>query len=187
MSDFVRRRITVENTATWLQSIPDDARALAEAEIIQRAEEASRFAQGQLIFCWNPGALNLATWNEAPVDRSDRSNGFDSRVLGWDEYGRTRVATLYRDNPHNCDWCHTEDLIEPRGGLDWADRSEFKAGMRVAFVFDLPGFEGQPSFGSEVRDTLLLSPHIKPGDWFVAYPKPNGHRITRVLHESQMR
>lgn len=179
-------------------SVADEARYAELIEMTARikklAEEESQFKRGQLIracrhlsvsFNPNPTCQDDVLVPTNPHDHNDPEQHFWSRVMGWDCMGRIEIAIPYGDNPHCCDWCWSEDMLEERPGPDWADASKFKPNQVVYYTWDSGDFFDIRR-GMEIRAILDL-PHIQPGDWRVRYDNTSSGPITRVVKESQMR
>lgn len=177
----------------------DEVRWAELSALIEKTKKevgaSSRFKLGQLVLVCQHLSFSLnsnATCQEDvlvpthPHDHSDPAQHFYSRIVGWDCLGRIEVATSYGDNPHCCDWCWSEDMLQPMYGPDWAEGSKFQSDMTVYYTYELAGFSGN-TVGRETEARLVV-PHIKKGDWIVSYPREDsGTWIPRVLNEKQMR
>ncbi len=184
IAGFIAERIRVETNFEDLMRMPPEHRAAAIRSIEEKAEEKSIFRKHQLVrACLSPG-FSL-TEGPLPHDHDDPEQHFDSRVIGWDCFGRIEIATVIHNNPHCSEWCWSEDMVHPREDEDWAESSPFKISQEISFIWELSGFWEDKALGNKV-DAVLQGPHIEPGDWLVLYEKPCGDWITRVLNEQQM-
>ncbi len=193
-SDPTKEKITVSSIAeqmsrknemlgNFMSMTPED-RCRAIARVKAEAEKSSRFKKGQLVrLCRSPGISLVGGMKALPHNHSDQSQHSDSRVLGWSCFGDLMVAVSYGTNPHCGDWTWTDAMVQPYEGLDWKRASTFKPGMELTFKWDKPGWwEGMKKIGDATR-AVLVEAHIKPGDWFAEYEKPDGNYITRVINE----
>lgn len=138
---------------------------------IQRAAEvASKFVRGQIVVAIFP-TVRLIT-----------------RVVGWDEKGGTLVGLPIQPqgDPHHCQREWSEELLRPQNDEDWAVSSEYhakwKEGVEVKILFT-----SEPSgFGAmkaQECQAILVSPHIRKGDWVIQY---GPDKRFRVLNEGEM-
>jgi hypothetical protein len=185
MNEFIRDRVNVEEKLASLVPLSAKERAAQIERIEKEAESKSSFKKWQLVRVCRPGALILATGLSEELPDDDPYKYFNSRIMGWDMFGRIEVATEYGDNPHRSDWCWTEDRITPRDDIDWVSTSNFKVGQEISYIWELSGFWEDESLGKKLR-AVIKGPHIEVGDWVVLYEKPSGGWITRVLNEKQM-
>lgn len=185
MNDFIQERMRVESDASALFAMDEARRSQVIERIQKEAEEKSQFKKWQLVRVCRPGALHLADWSTDERPESDPYKYFDSRVMGWDMFGRIDVATEIGDNPHCSECCWGEDKVAPREGKDWFAISRFKIGQEISYIWELVGFWENEALGKKVP-AVLVGPHIELGDWLVSYKKPSGGWITRVLNEKQM-
>ena len=171
-------------------------------EIKAKAEANSPFKRNQLVrVCQSPGmTLVDGVWQSMPHDCADPNQHFNSRVVGWDSFGRIQVATEITKNPHCSEWCWIDELVQPRAGWDWFtdredDRVWQEVGSKIFFMWEEPGWktgksEYLDSYHYAVGDIVraeLVGPHIHYGDWIVLYEKAQKDLwITRVLNERQM-
>lgn len=184
MAGFIAERVRIETNFDALMSMSSEDRAATIRRIEEEAEAKSAFKKHQLVrVCRSPG-FSLTT-GPMPHDHSDPEQHFDSRVMGWDSFGRIEVATVIYDNPHRSEWCWSEDMVHPREDIDWAEASSFKIGQEISYIWELRGFGEDKALGKKVN-AVLRGPHIESGDWLVLYEKPSGDWITRVLNERQM-
>ncbi len=143
------------------------------------------FKIGQIVrVCQSPGLL-LKTMELMPHNHDDPKEHFDSRVLGYDSMGRILIATRLGNNPHCSEWPWSENMVHPRTDEDWLESSSFQAEKKISFIWELPGFWDDEFLGRKVPGILRVA-HIEPGDWVIAYEKPNRTWNTRVLNERQM-
>ena len=184
MAKFIKERVGVETRFDALMSMNPEYRASAIRNIMERAEAASTFKKHQLVrVCRHPG-FSL-TEGPLPHDHDNPEQHFNSRVMGWDCFGRIEVATVIGSNPHRSGWCWQEDMVHPREDVDWAETSLFKIGQKISYIWELRGFWENRALGMRVK-AVLLGPHIEPGDWLVLYENSSSDWVTRVLNERQM-
>lgn len=182
-NEFIAERMRVEAHMDQLSTMPADAQLALTERIKKDAEAKSAFKMSQLVrVCRSPG-FSLETMTHLPHDHDDPSQHFDSRVMGWDSFGRIEIALTIHDNPHNSKWCWIDHMISLREAEDWAESSTFKADQEISFVWEHPKW---PDRLNRLTLAVLRGPHIEPGDWLVLYEKPCGMWITRVLNERYM-
>lgn len=187
MNAFIKERTQIENAFATLMSLPEDKRSAEIKRIQEEAEAASKFKKGQMVrACQSPG-FSLVTMDSLPHNHNDPEQHFNSRVLGWDCFGRIDIAIGYGTNPHCSNWCWSDDALTPLEEEDWVVKSLFKPNMHVVFDWDLPGFGEEFGANGRVVPAILIAPHIKEGDWFVLYQKASGGWITRVVNERILR
>lgn len=185
-NQFVAERIATEAKLANLLRLEEKSRRKVIQQIQAEAEAKSSFKKWQLVRVCRPGALILATGESEERPESDPYKYFNSRIMGWDMFGRIEVATPIYDNPHCSNWCWTEDRITPRKHKDWAKRSAFEIGQEISYLWELSGFSENTSIGKRLK-AVIEGPHIKRGDWLIRYEKPvSKWWITRVLNEKQM-
>ena len=173
-----------------------EAEKAREQELIaqwrKEGEEKSPFKRGQLVrVCQSPGMRYVSetkSWEGIPHNCEDPAEHWNSRVIGWDCFGRTTIAT--RDNnPHCGEWPYGDDCLTALPmDEDWAKDSKFAIGQRVEYVWELVGFWEADNFLGKRVPAILLCPHIDYLDWWVTYEKAEepGFWIHRVLNERQM-
>jgi hypothetical protein len=175
----------------------------------KEAQEKSVFKLYQPVRVRRSGGLSLVNgMHEIPRPEDDPNLYFDSRVVGWDMFGRIEVATIITDNVHCTEWCWSEDKLQaqPAGKWDWYqdrmaglaagkdgywDKNRFwqEVGSEIYFMWELTTkFCGDDNYTlGETVKAVLVGPHINHGDWIVSYEKkPKDMWITRVLNERQM-
>lgn len=187
MNSFIKDRLHVEGKLAQLERMSPHGMRLAIRQIQKEAEEQSPFKKGQLVrACTSPG-FSLVEMDHLPHDHNDPKQHFDTRVMGWDTFGRIQVATPKGTNPHGCENAWGDDKLAPRDDQDWVQYSKYKPGMRFFFIWELYGFDCWPP-GTEIRG-VIEAPHILFGDWRIRYPRDPSRKswITRVLNEGQMR
>ena len=180
----------------------------------QEAEAKSAFKLHQPVIARRVLSSSLKDGGlyENPPDENDPNLYFNSRVVGWDLFGRIQIATVITDNVHCTEWCWSEEKLQPypEGKWDWYtdrqagfakgsdgywDKERFwqEVGSEIYFMWedpswktDHPAYSDNYGVGETVR-AVLEGPHINYGDWIVRYEKnPKDMWITRVLNERQM-
>ncbi len=180
----------------------DEERIALIQKIKAEAEASSTFKRHQMVRACRSTGMKMVDgfWQDMGHDHDNPDHHFDTRVVGWDTFGRIQVATEITNNPHCSEWCWSDDLLTPRSGWDWfADREDDriwqKVGSPIFFMWEEPGWKtGFSKFLDAdhyaVGDTVraeLVGPHIHYGDWIVRYEKAKKDLwITRVLNERQM-
>ena len=184
MSSIMQQMARKEAMLGGLMSMSPEDRDERIRQIKAEAEKDSPFKRGQLVrLCHSPGISLVGGIHALPHDHTDLNQHSDSRVLGWDCFGGLMVAVSYGTNPHcgECTW--TNEHVQPHESPDWKDGSVFKPGMELTFKWDLPGRWNNNQQVGDVFSAVLIEAHMKQGDWFVKYEKPDGSWITRVVNE----
>jgi len=183
MAAFVAERIRVESDLDALMSMTPEDRTATIDRIKQEAEAKSAFKKHQLVrACQSPG-FSL-TEGPLPHNHDDPKQHFDSRVVGWDSFGRIQIASRIYGNPHCSEGPWSENMIHSRDDDDWAGSSTFKIELDISFEWE---HNGWPERLGRVTPAVLKGPHIELGDWLILYEKPCGMWIPRVLNEQYMR
>lgn len=132
------------------------------------AERASRFMRGQ------------------PVQAVYPTGRFITRVVGWDKNGRILVAQPIQSDPHHCQIPWGEDFLHPQNGEDWAigspyfERWQEGVEVKIFFISEPSGFGAMKT---QECQAILVSPHIRKGDWVIQYGPDERFR---VLNEGEM-
>ncbi len=182
-------------------------------KIKQEAQEKSAFKLHQPVRVKRSMGMTLVdgVWENIETEETNPNLYFDSRVVGWDCFGRIQIATEIGDNVHCTEWCWSDDKLQaqPEEKWDWysdrlkgfesgdksywtKDRFWQEVGSKIYFMWEDPNWKTNNSWDDnyavgETVKAVLQGPHINHGDWIVSYEKKSKSMwITRVLNERQM-
>jgi len=117
-------------------------------------------------------------------DYDEDGDHWESRVVGWCEYHKMPLIAIdATKNPCNAEWPYGDDTLKLiTDSEDWVENSAWRPGTEIKFVWrderNLHYKDGT------VLTALIECPHIKPEDWYVSFPVPDGSwRFKIVVNE----